>query len=373
MRCLALLGVSAGALVVPAAVPAHAGPTTSGSAKVAVRIDAAGEPQVLTARSGLTAIVPAGTVPTATRFGVGRYQITIPVIDAAGGNAQLVQWGAKRGNPPVCTIGRWSTRERATDIEVNCFDAETGSPREGTRFDVLYTNETMSLGTLGHTFFWSGFVPTRGAVIVPTEYHFSGRGAAAPTITRTARGAYDVEFAEAVATWTPLVTAYADDARWCHGDSAAATSSTTTRLRIVCFGPGGQPRDSRFSVTMLGGAPLTGFTTGRARLRVTRPGATGLVTPPRLNFTATGVPNTHERLDTGRQEIILPGVRRTVDVGAVAAVGSSPGRCVLLGTVTTVTDPSLGGYRTRCIDPQGRNVDLRMWAVRSDLVPLWSR
>lgn len=373
-RVAALVGLgtlAVAAAVVPGADSVSAGPTNYGSVKVAVRVDGSGVPRVIQDRSVYALAVPPGTRPSAQRNAVGNYSIAVPYITARGGNVQIVPWSDGEGTPPVCTIAGWNVVDPGTVIDVLCFDAVTGAPREGTRFDLLYTHIPNGFGRQQYTYLWSSDLAPATPSTVDADYYFSGRGAATPTVQKIDRGRYVVSFSEAMARWTPIVTAYGPDPRWCNPTAVKRTGDRATSVEVVCFRPGGRPADSLFSLSMVNGNPLSGFTRNSARLRISRPTAAGLVTPGQFSVSASESPNTYRRLGAGRHKVVMPGARGQIDAGSVQAYGTLGERCFIIGLVTSRTDALQGGYRTRCIDAAGSPATPMVWVVRGDLGQLW--
>jgi hypothetical protein len=348
---------------------------TYGYAKAHVRIASDGTPTLAADRHVSTRYGFSPDGFEVSRVGVGAYQVLVKGIDAGGGTAHLVPWATrKEKNPPICTIEGWNPASDGQRIDVRCFDGVTGAPREGRRFDVWFTTiePPMAFDALadsGLVHLWANDGSNPATYSVHPDYYFSDAGGAAPLVTRVSPGVYDVEFAKPLRRAMPYVTAYGDNARWCHPARSVANGPSGRRVRVVCFRHGGARADSMFTLTMAAKDPLAGFDGIGGRIFVKKPARTTVQQPTGRNVNAEMGPgqNTYVKVGKGRQRIVMPRSRGHIDRVFVQASGSAPRRCFATGLVTS-ENPSLGGVTTRCIDGVTRQrTDSRQWVARYDL------
>ncbi len=156
----------------------------------------------------------------------------------------------------------------------------------------------------------------------------------APTVVRTAKGAYTVRFPKlgrrgGVAHVTP----YGGTLNSCSVVDWTPKSAGRLDVRVYCVNPGGGKADTRFSLA------YTNITTRTGRYAYVvsdKPSAATFKPTSYRQFNSTGGTNTITRTATGRYTVSLPGLGSATSGGhpQVTAYGAVKARCNIMNWTT---------------------------------------
>ena len=241
----------AGALLAPAA-PAAAFPSAPHSGYVWAFAPAAAS---YTTTPGQYSYNGIGGTNTISRSGTGRYTVRFGGLNATGGVAHAVAYGAATR---ICTVGVWYRSEVDVVVPVTCF-TEQGAPAD-TVFLANFTAHAAP-GSAAVTYLEADW-PARSSY-VPTRFFDSTGGT--PVIRRTGTGMYYLRLPAAdLAPGAPRlhqVTAVGHTAVHCQLRGRLAG---TGEHQVMCQNPAGFGVDSRFAVTVVQWADLLAVPTGSA-------------------------------------------------------------------------------------------------------------
>ncbi|MBB5867721.1 hypothetical protein F4553_001100 [Allocatelliglobosispora scoriae] len=290
---LAVLAGLLGALVLPPAA-AHAG-VTSGYAYLWAN-------QPTTASydpSTYYSFNSTGAVNHVVRLAVGRYEVQLPNLGAAGGVAHATAYG-NTGN--TCQIGFWTRSGDTLLMHVNCF---AGSAYADTVFTAAFVNRPTAAD---FTYLFAD-QPTAASYTPTSSYQFNSSGAS-NTIQRLGTGYYMVNVNGVRGIGDVQITGYgANLARCSVGSFASLGYPRFGGVAFVhCVDAASAPVDANFTLTT---SVLTGFL-GRvpaAYARVDPPAPLTRTTPytPTTLFNSTGSGVTATRTGVGRTVVAMPG------------------------------------------------------------------
>jgi hypothetical protein len=181
-----------------------------------------------------------GGTNTMTRSSVGHYTAILSGLDTVGGTVQVTAYGAGAGR---CKVSTWGPDFDGQHVSVLCFDA-SGAASDQT-FTLAFAQKT-PLAYLGNEVWglYGWFQKSKGVGYKLSKiYRFNGLTGGALTGTRSSKGHTTVEYPGSLdlTTSNMLVTAYGDDNSYCN-------VSGWTPLNTVCYGQGGNPKDSQYNV-----------------------------------------------------------------------------------------------------------------------------
>ncbi len=195
---------------------------------------------------------PSGGAINIRRAETGRYTVTFRGLGkgGAGGNVQVTAYG---GNAAYCKVERWNSADNDFTASVRCMNAR-GAPSDE-RYSLSVTHggkRGSSRGGAKLAYAWAGKPSDRSYAADP-RYAHNPRGGAV-NVKRTSRGQYEVSFANLAGKKTNggnvQVTAYGSDPTLCKVERWNASGAFTAHVR--CYGVGGKPADSKFSVLVVG-------------------------------------------------------------------------------------------------------------------------
>lgn len=292
------------------------------------------------------------------RSSTGVYAVTFDGLGGTGGNVQVNSTG---GEGQRCKVASWSTVGTGLRVDVRCHSA-AGQPANSP-FVVSYARFAggTAVSSAG-AYVWVN-LPSASVFIPSLPYQWGARS----TVNRTLTGRYIVTLSgQANDGGSVLVTAYGTGAEYCKTMEWQRVGADTD-IEVRCFGPGGAPADTRFSLRYI--RELRDASTGSGGfVWAHNPTATSYT--PSLTFQEhliasecndiTGI-LTARRLSAGRYLIRYPEMGSSAAVpGGVAlatAYGAGPEYCNVTGWSTPASDPDMLEVGVRCFSASGSLVD----------------
>jgi hypothetical protein len=198
----------------------------------------------------------AGGTNTITNTGTGTYRVDFPSMAGAGGNVQVVAYGATSDR---CKVQSWGNNGSTLNVYVRCFTI--GGALVSTPFVVYYGRE---LNVSGGAYLWNNQASyAQNTSYTPaTSYQYTA-GNAYSTIVRLDTGTYRVTVPGLSYYGNVQVTAYGTGAEMCKV-AGWTQSGSDTLVDVRCFGALGVSADSQFTMFFHKGTPSTGYTGGYA-------------------------------------------------------------------------------------------------------------
>ncbi|WP_437908549.1 hypothetical protein WME95_12190 [Sorangium sp. So ce327] len=311
--------------------------------------------------SGLVPVRSFNSSGGATRVvssGVGVYTATFDGLSGSGGNVQV---NAAGGDGQRCKVASWGTAGAALQVNIRCHAA--AGQAANSPFIVSYARFAGGTAVSSDgAYVWVDRPSTD--VFTPSPTYQWG---APSTVNRTRTGRYIVTLAgQASDGGSMLVTAYGTGAEYCK-TAEWQRVGTDTDVEVRCFGPGGAPADSRFSLRYIRDVRDAATESGGF---VWAHDPTAASYTPSLTFQHHRITSecnditeilTAQRLSTGRYLIKYPemGSGTAVPSGAALATayGTGPEYCNVTGWSTPASDPDLLDVGVRCFNASGSLVD----------------
>lgn len=182
-----------------------------------------------------------GGAITATRSGVGQYQLRIPNLAGANGHVQVTAYGFAAAR---CKVVSWGPSGVSEVVNVRCF-SPSGALRD-TLFTATYARGTGILRTTPAAYAWSD-QPLTPVYIPSLPYQFNSVGGT-NTIRKLGVGSYRVEtFGQPLQNGDVQVTAYGTGNQHCNVTGWSPTSGISVR----CYTPVGGLVDTPFTVSFV--------------------------------------------------------------------------------------------------------------------------
>ncbi len=188
--------------------------------------------------------VASGTTPAATTvtvIGVGRYQVIFPGQAAAGGVAHVT---AINNAPHWCQVDSFGPSGADEKLLVSCY--RVGGTLDPSSFSAIFSSSSGPAAGAGQF----GYVHSQSSGALISQYNSAG---AANSVTPTGVGQWLVKFPglatpgptdgslQATAV-SPQIPARCKVAAW-------ASSVSGQQVKVFCFGAGGAPLNTQFTLT----------------------------------------------------------------------------------------------------------------------------
>ncbi|MFI5495118.1 hypothetical protein [Actinoplanes sp. NPDC051859] len=173
----------------------------------------------------------------------GLYGVYLPELGARAGTVQVTAYGT---DSAYCKVQSWGPVGTAQKVLVKCLD-RTGAPIDS-QFTLSYFNKTGMGGTPMAYVFASQ--PTAASYTPPANYSYNSTGGI-NKITKAAApaGVYTVDAPSLGAAGGHVqVTAYGTGTEWCTAWNWAP-AGTAQRIHVRCYNAGGQPADTKFTLS----------------------------------------------------------------------------------------------------------------------------
>ncbi|WP_437565453.1 hypothetical protein [Sorangium sp. So ce542] len=288
--------------------------------------------------------------------GVGVYTVTFDDLGGSGGNVQVNSTG---GEGQRCKVSSWQTVDTALKVHIRCHTAAgaaTSSP-----FVVSYARLAGGTAVSSAGAYLLMNRPTGGAL--SSEHQWG----APASVTRTSAGRYTITLAgNGSVKSSVLVTAVGSGPEYCKPLTWSSLFGNTN-IDVLCFGQGGAPADTSFSLRYLREPREAPYESGG--YVVANEPTTADYTPANQYHLITSECNDRSetvavhRISPGRYQITYPemgGLSGLARGAALAtAVGAGSDYCNVVGWEHPSADPDAIRVGVRCFNASGLLVDTR--------------
>ncbi|WP_437729814.1 hypothetical protein [Sorangium sp. So ce1335] len=285
--------------------------------------------------------------------GVGVYTITFDGLGGSGGNVQVNSTG---GEGQRCKVSSWRTVETDLQVHIRCHTAAgvaTSSP-----FVVSYARFAGGTAVSDAGAYVLMDRPGGGALSSAFQW-----GAPA-AVARLGAGRYTITLSGQERGGVALVTAYGTGAEYCKAQGMLGLFGDT-HIDVGCFGQGGAPADTRFSLRYIREPREAPYGSGGYAL-ADQPTTTDY-TPALQSHRITSECNDKvgtlaaHRISPGRYQITYPDMGGLTGVPGGAALatafGAGSAYCNVVGWEFPAVDRDAIRVGIRCFDASGALVD----------------